>query len=125
MSSGLKSDRLVLESDSNFGQNPCLSIKLGLRWCADCSARCYVLEIELVVTSQPKSRMEGLAWCFDKLGSYWCTESQLGRSNLLKYLTQPQIALEWVVGNATALHQEIIQGDKYHKLLLINWWQQL
>ena len=80
----------------------------------------YVLGIDQVVTSQSKSKMEGLAWCFDEVESYWYAESQLGRSNLPKYLTQPQIALEWAVGNVTVLHQELIQRDKYHTPVLID-----
>lgn len=60
----------------------------------------------------PNSKLDGLAWCFHLLESYWWAE--YGRSNIPTYRTHPQTALEWAVGNATALHQELIQWDKYH-----------
>lgn len=78
----------------------------------------YVLGVDQVVNGQPKSKMEGLSWCFNELESYWYAESYYGRGNLPKYLTLPQTALEWAVGNATALHQELVQWDKYHTPLL-------
>jgi hypothetical protein len=80
----------------------------------------YVIGIDQVVTEQPKSKLEGLTWCFNELESYWWAESQLEKGNLPTYLTQPQIALEWAVANATSLHQELAQWDKYHTPLLPN-----
>lgn len=62
----------------------------------------------------PKSKLHGLAWCFQELAYYWEAEYAYGRSNIPTYLTHPQTALEWAVGNATALHQELIQWGKYH-----------
>lgn len=78
----------------------------------------YVLGIDQVVSEQPKSKMEGVSWCFNELESYWYAESYYGRDNLPKYLTLPQTALEWAVGNATALHEELIRWDEYHTPLL-------
>jgi hypothetical protein len=58
--------------------------------------------------------MEGLAWSFDALESYWSAELQYGRDNIPARYTLPQTALEWAMANATALHQELMQWNQYH-----------
>lgn len=74
----------------------------------------YLLGIDQNEHETPsKSKLEGLARCFYELADYWYVEYNRDRSNIPTDLTQPQTALEWVVGNATALHQELIQWDKY------------
>lgn len=77
----------------------------------------YLLGIDQVGhETSPKSKLEGLAWCFRELADYWKAEYSYGRSNIPTYLTHPQTALEWALGNATALHQELLRWDKYHSL---------
>jgi hypothetical protein len=76
----------------------------------------YVLGVDQVEQYPPaESGLLALDWCFTELYGYWYAESHYGKENLPSYLTPPQTALEWSVGNATALHQELIQWDKYHR----------
>ena len=78
----------------------------------------YVLGVDLVEQEEQKSGMLGLAFCFSELDTYWYSESKYGKGNVPSDWTRPQIALEWAVGNATALHQELTRWDKYHEPLL-------
>lgn len=78
----------------------------------------YVLGVNQVEQEQPESGLLALDRCFSKLYSYWYSEATYGKGNMPHDATPPRIALEWAVGNATALHQELIQWDKYHSPLL-------
>lgn len=75
----------------------------------------YVLGVDQVEEEQQKGGILGLAFCFSKLDSYWYSEATYGKGNVPHEAAPPRIALEWAVGNATALHQELIQWDKYHR----------
>lgn len=77
-----------------------------------------MLGVDQVEQEQPESGLLALYRCFSELYSYWYAESHYGKKNLPEYLTHPQTALERAVGIATALHQELIQWDKYHRALL-------
>lgn len=55
------------------------------------------------------SKLGQLAWCFHILYHYW-NEELAG----IKYSVPIQTILGWILGNATALHQDIVQWDKYH-----------
>lgn len=79
----------------------------------------YLLGVDQVEQYPPaESGLLALDWCFTELYGYWYAESKYGKGDILTGKTPPQTVLEWAVGNATALHQELIQWDKYHTSLL-------
>ena len=52
---------------------------------------------------------------FYELYNYWWLESKYGENKpTTSERVDPQLSLEWIHGNATFLHQELIQWSEYH-----------
>lgn len=73
----------------------------------------YILGADQITRAENLSRLRGIANSFSFLSSYWRSEYYFiltnGRQKIPSYLPKPETALDWALGNATALHQALTE----------------
>ena len=79
----------------------------------------YLLGVDQISRLENFSALRGIAYSFNRLWSYWDREYYFlltnGRITMPSYLTKPEVALEWALGNATALYQELTEWHERTK----------
>lgn len=79
----------------------------------------YILGVDQITMGENLSRLRGIENSFRLLSNYWRSEYYFiltnGRQKIPSYYPKPEKALEWALGNATVLYQELTEWHERTK----------
>ena len=79
----------------------------------------YMLGVDQITRAENLSGLRGIEFSFLRLYDYWDREYYFlltnGRDKIPSYLAKPEVCLEWALGNATALYQNLTEWHERTK----------
>lgn len=79
----------------------------------------HILGVDQITRIENLSRLRGIERSFNFLSNYWRSEYYFirtnGRDKIPSYYPKPEVALEWALGNATALYPELTEWHERTK----------